>query len=99
MKKEQKQALGLAAVFSAIALAITFLVLAVRKRSITGALLALASATGGAVGATLLLDSAVAPDPDGENVVMPEENAAQGEEELFSEDEADLAAQSLESVL
>ena len=99
MKKEQKQALGLAAVFSAIALAITFLVLAVRKRSITGALLALASATGGAVGATLLLDSAVAPDPDGENVVMPEENAAECEEELFSEDEADLAAQSLESVL
>ena len=99
MKKEQKQALGLAAVFSAIALAITFLVLAVRKRSITGALLALASATGGAVGATLLLDSAVAPDPDGENVVMPGEASEDQDVELFDEDEATVAAQSLENVL
>ena len=99
MKKEQKQAVGLAAVFSAIALAITFLVLAVRKRSITGALLALASATGGAVGATLLLDSMVAPDPDGENVLMPEESCQGSEEELFEEDEAEEAARSMENVL
>ena len=99
MKKEQKQALGLAAVFSALALMITFLVIAVRKRSITAALLALTSATGGAVGATLLLDSAVEPDPDGENVVMPEDETADSEEELFDGDEAQDAARAIESVL
>ena len=98
LKKEEKQAIGLAAVFSAMALAITFLVLAVRKRSITGALLALTTATGSAVGATLLLDAAVAPDPDGENVVVPDgEN--EGDTELFEQDELEAAEQCLEAAL
>ena len=99
MKKEQKQALGLAAVFSALALMITFLVIAVRKRSITAALLALTSATGGAVGATLLLDSAVEPDSEGENVVMQGEIPEGEEVELFDEAEAAEAARSLENAL
>ena len=99
MKKEQKQALGLSAVLSAIALAVTFLILAVRKRSITGALLALATATGGAVGATLLLDAAVAPDPDGESVVLPGEDAEEDQAELFDESEALEAARSIENLL
>lgn len=99
LNKEQKTTLGLAAVFSAMALAITFLVLAVRKRSITGALLALATATGGAVGATLLLDAAVAPDPDGENVVMPDEDADADQIELFDDEGAAIAADAIENVL
>ena len=87
------------AVLSAIALAVTFLILAVRKRSITGALLALATATGGAVGATLLLDAAVAPDPDGESVVLPGEDAEEDQAELFDESEALEAARSIENLL
>ena len=98
LKKEEKQAIGLAAVFSALALAITFLVLAVRKRSITGALLALTTATGSAVGATLLLDAAVAPDPDGEDVFMPDDKD-EGDVELFEEDELEAAEHCLEGAL
>ena len=99
LKKEEKQTIGLAAVFSAMALAITFLVLAVRRRSITGALLALATATGSTVGATLLLDAAVAPDPDGEYVVMPDESEGDGEAELFEEAELEAARQCLQNAL
>lgn len=71
MKQETRQALGLSAVLSALVLTVTFIVLAVRRRSITEALLALAAAAGSTVGAALLLDAVVAPDPDGEDVVMP----------------------------
>jgi len=99
LKKEEKQAIGLAAVFSAMALAITFLVLAVRRRSIMGALLALTTATGSAVGATLLLDAAVAPDPDGEYVVMPDEGEDEDEAELFDEAELEAARQCLQNAL
>ncbi len=96
MRKETKQTVGLSAVFSALVLTITFIVIAIRKRSITSALLALATAAGGAVGATLLLDAAVAPDPDGENVVHSPE---QDDTELFEGEELEAASRAVREVL
>ena len=100
MRRETKHLLGLSAVFSALVLSISFIVLAIRKRSITSALLALATATGGAVGAALLLDAAVTPDSDGENVVMPTAGD-EGEEapELFEGEALEAASRALREEL
>ena len=98
MRRETKHALGLSAVFSALVLTFTFIVLAIRKRSITSALLALAAATGSAVGAALLLDAAVAPDTDGENVVVSTEDGEEASE-LFEGEALEAASRAVREVL
>ena len=100
MKKETKEILGLSAVFSALVLTVTFIVLAIRRRSVTEALLALAAATGSAVGAALLLDAAVAPDPDGEGVVMPSEDEKTADaSELFEGEGCEAAEHAMRQAL
>lgn len=87
MKKETKEVLGLSAVFSALVLSVAFIVLAIRKRSIAGALLALVTATAGTVGAGLALGELFALDPDGEQVGARAACDANEDAELFGADE------------
>ena len=56
MKQRLKDALGISLIVSAFSLCITFLVLSFKKKSIWGAILALAAAEG-AVGSYLVLDN------------------------------------------
>ena len=99
MKKQTKEVLGLSAVFSALVLSVAFIVLTIRKRSITGALLALASAITGAVGAGLTFGELFALDPDG---VQVGEHAVCDENkdiELFEADELVEAHRHLSDIL
>ena len=87
IKKETKEILGLSAVFSALVLSVAFIVLAIRKRSIMGALLALVAATAGAVGAGLAIGELFALDPDGEQIGERAACDANEDAELFEADE------------
>ena len=95
MKRETKEKLGLCAVFSALVLSVAFIVLAIRKRSITGAMLALATATAGTVGAGFLLGTLFAPDPEGEGIAKCAACAATEDTELFAADELTEASRRL----
>ena len=90
MNKETKQLLGLSAVISAFLISFAFIVLAVRKKSILGAVLAISAAAGSAVGTGALLGALFAPDTEGESV--PSTMDADDETELFDADEAVEAA-------
>ena len=98
LDQEQKKVLGIAAVCTSAVVSQALLVHAVRRRSAASAFLALAAAAGGAVGATFLLNAAVTPDSDGENVVMPDQ-AEDNEVELFDDDGADAADLAIDNVL
>ena len=98
MKKETKEALGLSAVFSALVLSVAFIMLAIRKRSITGALLALVAATAGTVGAGLVLGELFALDPDGERVGERAACDASEDAELFGADELTQAHRHLRGI-
>ena len=74
LTRKQRDQIGLGALISAVVLAVTFITLSFRKRSILAALAAMAVAAG-AVGGVLLTD------PD------PRNRAKHGEEELFDEAE------------
>ncbi len=91
MNKETKQLLGLSAFASALVLSFAFLVLAVRKKSIVGAILAVASAAGSAVSLGAMLTELFAPDTEGEHVSAACD-ATEDETELFDAEEAEAAA-------
>ena len=97
MNKETKQLLGLSAVLSAFVVSFAFIVLAVRKKSILGAILAVSAAAGSAVGTGALLSALFAPDTEGESV--PDSMDADDETELFDADEAAKAACLMRHVL
>lgn len=93
-KRSLKEILGVSAVLSAFALCVTFIVLAVRKKSVVQALLAIAAAEG-AVGAAVLLTK--------EHVKNNTKPAASEEEvddeELFDDEECEEAELRVRSVL
>lgn len=98
MNKETKQLLGLSAVLSAFVLSFAFIVLAVRKKSILGAILAVSAAAGSAAGTGAMLNALFAPDTEGESVSATVD-AADDETELFDADEAVEAAHLMRHVL
>ena len=99
MKRETRAALGLSAVFSALVLSVAFIVLAIRKRSIIGALLAVLSAMAGAAGTGAFLAALFAPDPDGEQALAPLQDVGAEEAELFAAEELAGARRYLKDIL
>ncbi len=97
MNKENKRLLGLSALLSAFVLSFAFIVLAVRKKSIAGAILAVLAAAGSAAGTGAMLNALFAPDTEGEHV--PDAVDADDETELFDADEAKEAACLMRHVL
>ncbi len=91
VNKETKQLLGLSAVLPAFLLSFAFIVLAIRKKSILGAIFAVAAAAGSAASAGAMLTALFAPDTEGERVCETTE-AVDDETELFTAEEATEAA-------
>ena len=90
-----KEALGLSMLFSAVSLAIAFVVLSIRKRSVLAALAALAAAQGVA-GLWLLVDGKSKRGLHDDWVQRP---AAQEDVELFSDEECEQADAHIRQVL
>lgn len=86
MKRENKLMLGIGGFLGALVLSCALVVLAVRKRSVPGALCAFAAAAGSSASIGVLLTELFAPDTEGERVV---ERAEKSSEEIFSPDEVD----------
>ena len=97
IKQRLKDALGISLIVSAFSLCITFIVLSFKKKSIWGAILALAAAEG-AVGSYLLLDNVW---QKGSAKASPtEEDLLEAEgEELFDAEESVAAELRVRSVL
>ena len=97
MKQRLKDALGISLIVSAFSLCITFMVLTFKKKSIWGAILALAAAEG-ALGSYLLLDNVW---QKGSVKASPTEDIVPGVEgeELFDADESVAAELRVRSVL
>ena len=91
--KRVKEALGISMLISAVTLAISFIVLACRKKSLAAAVFALATAEG-LLGAALLSDAASRRDAKYERRRADEE-----EIELFDAESARAAAAHIEGVL
>ena len=89
MKRENREMLGIAGFFSALILSFALVVLAIRKRSVTGAVCALIAAAGSSASIGVLLTRLFAPDTEGEHVVATVADAS--DDELFSADEVDEA--------
>lgn len=87
MKRENREMLGIAGFFSALVLSFALVVLAIRKRSVAGAICALIAAAGSSASIGVLLTRLFAPDTEGEHVVATAVNASDAE--LFSADEVD----------
>ncbi len=93
-KRRLREILGISAVLSALSLCITFIVLAVRKKSVWQAILALAAAEG-AVGAAVLLTKEYV-----KNSTKPAlDDEELDDEELFDEEECEEAELRVRSVL
>ena len=88
MKRENKEMLGIAGFFSALILSFSLVVLAIRKRSVVGAVCALIAAVGSSASIGVLLTRLFAPDTEG-SCVSAEAEAT--DVELFSPDEVDAA--------
>lgn len=84
MKRENKLLLGIGGFLGALILSFAFVVLAIRKKSVLGALCAFAAAAGSSASIGVLLTELFAPDTDGERVTIRTEKS---DEELFSADE------------
>lgn len=91
--KRMKEVLGLSLLISAISLTITFIVQAIRKKSIWQALLAIAAAEGAVGSALLLTRTHVA------NCADVAESKEDDGEELFDEEESEEAELRIRSVL
>ena len=87
MKRENKEMLGIVGFFSALVLSFALVVVAIRKRSVMGAVCALIAAAGSSASMGVLLTRLFAPDTEGEHVVATAANASDAE--LFSADEVD----------
>ena len=87
MKRENREMLGIAGFFSALILSFALVVLAIRKRSVTGAIFALIAAAGSSASIGVLLTRLFAPDTEGEHVVAAATDAS--DDELFAADEVD----------
>ena len=87
MKRENREMLGIAGFFSALIVSFALVVLAIRKRSVTGAVFALIAAVGSSASIGVLLTRLFAPDTEGEHVVATAANSSDAE--LFSADEVD----------
>lgn len=96
--KQLKRAAGLCGIFAALVTAITLIGLAIRKKSLSEAILALMAAMGAAAGTGLLLTELFAPDTEGDHVVStvvePECDA-----ELFDAETAEMAELRMRHVL
>lgn len=86
MKRENKLMLGIGGFFGALILSFALVVLAIRKRSVAGALCAFAAAAGSSASIGVLLTELFAPDTEGEHVVT---RARGSDEELFDVDEVE----------
>lgn len=91
-----KEILGISAVLSALSLCITFIVLAIRKRSVWQAILAIAAAEG-AVGAAVLLTKSHVKN-NSKPAALDEEEPVD-DEELFEDEEVEGAELRVRSVL
>ncbi|MBQ9802025.1 MAG: hypothetical protein IJW51_03015 [Clostridia bacterium] len=94
--KQLKQAAGLCGIFAALVTAISLIGLAIRKKSLSQAILALVAAMGAAAGTGLLLADVFAPDTEGERLVQ---ETAACDEELFDAEMAQVADRRMRHVL
>lgn len=99
LKQTTKRAIGISAVFSAVMLSFTFIVLAIRKKSILEALIAVLAMVGATAGSLLVIDDLFGPDQDATlravNAVAPEAV----EEELFDGEEIEEAELHMRHIL
>ena len=97
MKREDKEMLGIAGFFSELVLSFALVVLAIRKRSVAGAVCALIATAGSSASIGVLLTRLFAPDTEGERVVATTEAVCDAE--LFAADEVDDAMGYMHHVL
>ncbi|MBE6604566.1 MAG: hypothetical protein E7639_02530 [Ruminococcaceae bacterium] len=94
--KKAERGVGLAALVVAFVLAVYFVAVAIRRRSIVSALLAVAAAMSGLGVTCVLLSELVAPDSDGTKAVC---RRAEDTDELFEGEEAVVAARRIDAEL
>ena len=102
LTKRTKETLGISLLISAVSLAITFVVLSVRKRSFLQALLVLATAEGTAAGLLLADKEGKLPKPNLKKKFVRAEEAANEdaeETELFDEETGKEAEEQIKEVL